>query len=182
MLMCGLDGLLLSAGAAIAHTYNIRPKQKLAQHTEDSEHQDQPPSAHTPPEPHGIPWSLNLFQHVIQENEKTQHRPQLVTVRVMVLPDGGFFSFGAVCGKIDPNKPTVTYRMLWPKTSHRGNRTPHHDQCTSLVSFTTANATHRNAARENPSIWIGRRISRDLRCPPVVVLEKTAQALVTLDG
>src|SRR5215471_11923426 len=70
--------------------------------------------------------------------------------------------------------PTVTYRMLWPKTSHSGNRTRHHDQCTLLVSFSTANATHRNPARENPSIWIGGRISRNLRYPPVVVLEKTA--------
>src|SRR6516225_2178967 len=78
--------------------------------------------------------------------------------------------------------PTATYRMLWPKTSHRGNRTRHHDQCTSLVSFSPANATHRNPAKENPSIWIRRRISRDLRCPPVVVLEKTAQAFATLDG
>src|SRR5215471_10648647 len=78
--------------------------------------------------------------------------------------------------------PTVTYRMLWPKTSHSGNRTRHHDQCTLLVSFSTANATHRNPARENPSIWIGGRISRDLRYPPVVVLEKTAQAFATLDG
>ena len=72
--------------------------------------------------------------------------------------------------------------MLRPKSSHRGNRTRHHDQCTSLVSFSTANATHRNPARENPSIWIGRRISRDLRYPPVVVLEKTTQAFATLDG
>src|SRR5262249_27476721 len=43
-------------------------------------------------------------------------------------------------------------------------------------------ATHRNPARENPSLWIGGRISRDLRYPPVVVLEKTAQAFATLDG
>jgi hypothetical protein len=34
-----------------------------------------------------------------------KHRPHLVTVRVMVLPDGSFFSFGAVFGEIDPNKP-----------------------------------------------------------------------------
>src|SRR6516165_7011995 len=78
--------------------------------------------------------------------------------------------------------PTVTYRKLWPKTSHSGNRTRHHDQCTLLVSFSTAKATHRNPAKENPSIWIGGRISRDLRYPPVVVLEKTAQALATVDG
>src|SRR6516165_1878072 len=78
--------------------------------------------------------------------------------------------------------PTVTYRKLWPKTSHSGNRTRHHDQCTLLVSFSTANATHRNPAKENPSIWIGGRISRDLRYPPVVVLEKTTQAFATLDG
>src|SRR6516225_12145617 len=104
-LMSGLDGVLLSTGAAIARTYNIRPKQKLAQHTKDCEHQDQLPSARTKSEPHGIPGSLNLFQQVIQENEETQHRPQLETVRVMVLPGGSFFSFGAVFGEIDPSKP-----------------------------------------------------------------------------
>jgi hypothetical protein len=102
--MCGLDGLLLSAGAAIAHTYNIRPKQKPAKHTEDSEHQDQPPSAQTQPEPYDLPRSLNSFQQVIQENKETRHCPQLVTVRFMVLPDGSFFSFGDLCGEIDPNK------------------------------------------------------------------------------
>src|SRR5215471_3201509 len=58
-------------GAAIAHTYNIRPIQKLARHTEDSKHQDQPPSDRTKSKPHGIPGSLNLLQQVIQENEET---------------------------------------------------------------------------------------------------------------
>jgi hypothetical protein len=74
-LMSGLDGVLLSTGATIALTYNIRPKQKLAQHIEDSEHQDQPPSARTESEPHGIPGSLNLFQQVIQENEENTTSP-----------------------------------------------------------------------------------------------------------
>src|SRR5260370_2127278 len=90
-------GLLLSAGAAIVHTYKIRPEQKLAQHTEDTEYQDQLPSART--HPHGIPGSLDSFQQVIEENEETQHRPQLVTARVMVLADGSRFSFGAGFGK-----------------------------------------------------------------------------------
>src|SRR5215469_14916554 len=40
--MSGLDEVLLSTRAWIAHTYNIRPIQKLARHTEDSKHQDQP--------------------------------------------------------------------------------------------------------------------------------------------
>src|SRR5215467_2322509 len=104
VVMSRLDGVLLSTVTAIAHMYNIRPKQKLAQHTEDSEHQDQPPSARTKSEPHRIPGSLYLFQQAIQENEETQHRPQLVTVRFRVLPDGSF-SFGAVFGEMDPNQP-----------------------------------------------------------------------------
>jgi hypothetical protein len=66
---------------AIAHTYNIRPKQKLAQHTEDSKQHDQLPSARTKSKPHDIAGSLNLFQQVIQENKEAQHRRQLVTVR-----------------------------------------------------------------------------------------------------
>ena len=84
----GLDGVLVSTGVAIAHTYNIRPIQKLAQHTEDSEPRDQLPSARTKSKPYGIPGSLNLFQQVIQENEEAQHRPQLITVGVMIYGAG----------------------------------------------------------------------------------------------
>ena len=53
------DGLLLSADSAIACTYNPRPEQKLAHHTENTRHEDQLPSARSQPQPHGLPRSLD---------------------------------------------------------------------------------------------------------------------------
>jgi hypothetical protein len=76
-------GLLLSAASAMARKYNPRPEQKLAHHTEDTSHEDQLPSARTQPEPHRLLMSLDSSQHVIGENEETQHCRQLVTVRAM---------------------------------------------------------------------------------------------------
>jgi hypothetical protein len=100
--MSGLDGMLLSTGATIALTYNIRPKQKLAQHTENSEHQDQP---HLPELNPNYTVSLSPSICFSKLSRKMRNRPQLVTVRFRVLPDGSFFSCGAVFGEIDPNKP-----------------------------------------------------------------------------
>ena len=68
VVMSRFDGVLLSTGAAIAYTYNIRPKQELAQHTEDSEPRDQLPSARTKSKPYGIPGPSIYFSKVIQEN------------------------------------------------------------------------------------------------------------------
>jgi len=49
--------------------------------------------------------SLDSSQHAIGENEETQHRRQLVTVRAMVLADRDFFSRCAVVGEKEPNEP-----------------------------------------------------------------------------
>jgi hypothetical protein len=49
--------------------------------------------------------SLDSSQHAIGENEETQHRRQLVTVRAMVLADRNFFSRCAVVGEKEPNEP-----------------------------------------------------------------------------
>jgi len=105
MKMLDSGGLLLSAGSAMAPSYSPRPEQKLAHHTEDTEHDDQLPSARPQPEPHVIPGSPDSFLQVIQENEEAQHRCHLVTVRVMVWPDGSLFSWGTVFGEKEPNKP-----------------------------------------------------------------------------
>jgi len=100
----GSGGLLLSAGSATVRTYNPTPGQKLAHHTEDTRHDDQLPSARTRPEPHRRLMSLDSSQQVIGENEGTQHRRQLVTVRVMVLADRDFFSRCAAVGEKEPNE------------------------------------------------------------------------------
>jgi hypothetical protein len=139
-------GLLLSAGSAIARKYNARPEQKLAHHTENTRHEDQLPSARSQPQPHGLPWSLDTFQQVIGENKETQYRRQLVTVRSFVLADRDFFSSCAIVGEKSQTNPTVMYRALWPKTTDKGNRTRHHDQCPSIVSFRTASTRQRNPA------------------------------------
>jgi len=47
---------------------------------------------------------LDSSQQLIGENEETQHRRQLVTVRMMVLADRDSFSRCAV-GEKEPNKP-----------------------------------------------------------------------------
>jgi len=98
-------GPLLSAGSAIPRRYNPTPEQKLAHHTKDTRHEDQLPSARTQPEPHRLLMSLDSSQHAIGENEETQHRRQLVTVRAMVLADRNFFSRCAVVGEKEPNEP-----------------------------------------------------------------------------
>ena len=54
--------------------------------------------------------------------------------------------------KIQTN-PTVTYRRLWPKTTHRGKRARHHDQCTSPSAsgpLTPRTARHRTGAGAEP--------------------------------
>jgi len=91
--------------------------------------------------------SLDSSQQVIGENEKTRHRRQLVTVRAIVLADRGFFSCCAIVSEKEPNEPDRYVRALWPKTTHKGKRTRHHDQCPSIVSFRTANTRQRNPAK-----------------------------------
>ena len=68
-------GMLLSAGSAMARTYNPRPEQKLAHHTEETRYGDQLPSARTQPEPHRL-LTFDSSQQVVGENEETQHRRQ----------------------------------------------------------------------------------------------------------
>ena len=101
----GWGGPLLSTDLAIARTYHPRPEQKLAHHTEDTRHEDQLPPARTQPEPHRLLMPLDSSQKVIGENEETQHRRQLVTVRMIVLADCDSFSRCAVFGEKEPNKP-----------------------------------------------------------------------------
>ena len=98
-------GPLLSADSATAPTYNPRPEQKLAHQSEDARHEDQLPSERIHSEPHRLLMSLDSSQQVIDENEETQHRRQLVTVRAIVLADRGFFSCCAVVGEKEPNEP-----------------------------------------------------------------------------
>ena len=140
-------GLLLSAGSAIAGKYNPRPEQKLAHHTENTRHEDQLPSARSQPKPHGLPWSLDSSQQVIGENTETQHRRQLVTGRSVVLTDVTSSPAAPSSAKKSQTNPTVMYRALWPKTTHKGKRTRHHDQCPSIVSFRTASTRQRNPAK-----------------------------------
>ena len=72
--------------SAIAPTYNLRPEQKLQNHTEYPKHEDQFPSARTHPEPYRLPGSLDSPQHVIRENDKAQQRRELVTIPTMCAP------------------------------------------------------------------------------------------------
>src|SRR5262249_27440306 len=73
--------------SAIATTYNLRPEQKLQNHTEYPKHNDQFPSARTHPEPYRLPGSLDSAQHVIRENDKAHQRREMVTVPTMPLAD-----------------------------------------------------------------------------------------------
>ena len=85
-----LGRLLLFAGSAMARTYNSRPEQKVARHTEETSYEAQFPSARTQPEPRRL-MSLDLAQRVISENEETQHRRQLVTAQATTLAYRDFF-------------------------------------------------------------------------------------------
>jgi hypothetical protein len=49
--------------------------------------------------------SLDSSRRVTGENEETQHRRQLVTVRAIVLADRDFFSRYAIVGEKEPNEP-----------------------------------------------------------------------------
>src|SRR5690349_23788250 len=100
----GWGGPLLSTDLAIARTYHPRPEQKLAHHTENTRHENQVPSARSQPQPHGLPRSLDSSQQVVGENEETQHRCQLVTVRAIVLADSHFFSGGGIVDEEEPNE------------------------------------------------------------------------------
>src|SRR5215470_9826167 len=121
--------------SAIAPTYNLRPEQKLQNHTEYPKHEDQFPSARTHPEPYRRPGSLDSPQHVIRENDKAHQRRQLVTVPTMPLTDRDFSFRYAVISEREPDEPTIMYRMLCPKTAHNGSKTRQHDQCASSVSL-----------------------------------------------
>src|SRR5215471_10163928 len=76
--------------SAIATTYNLRPEQKLQDHTEYPRHEDQFPSARTHPSPERLPRSLESPQHVIREKEKASQRRQLVTIPTMLWADRDF--------------------------------------------------------------------------------------------
>ena len=89
--------------SAIAPTYNLRPEQKLQNHTEYPKHDDQFPSAQTHPEPYRLPGSLDSPQHVIRENDKAHHRRELVTVPTMPLADRDF-SFRCVISETEPDE------------------------------------------------------------------------------
>src|SRR5215813_5060701 len=74
--------------SAIATTNNLRPEQKLQDHTEYPRHEDQFPSARTHPSPDRLPRSLESPQHVIHEKEKASQRRQLVTIAAAsIAPD-----------------------------------------------------------------------------------------------
>ena len=90
--------------SAIAPTYNLRPEQKLQNHTEYPKHDDQFPSARTHPEPYRLPGSLDSPQHVIRENDKAHQRRDLVTIRTMPLADRDFFFRCAVIGEREPDE------------------------------------------------------------------------------
>ena len=90
--------------SAIAPTYNLRPEQKLQNHTEYPKHDDQFPSARTHPEPYRRPGSLDSPQHVIRENGKAHQRRQLVTVPTMPLTDRDFFFRYAVISEREPDE------------------------------------------------------------------------------
>src|SRR5262249_15973482 len=90
--------------SAIATTYNLRPEQKLQNHTEYPKHNDQFPSARTHPEPYRLPGSLDSPQHVIRENAKAHQRRELVTVPTMPLEDRDFFFSCAVISERKPDE------------------------------------------------------------------------------
>jgi hypothetical protein len=69
--------------------------------------------------------SVDPSQQVVGENEETQHRCQLVTVRALVLADRDFVLCCAVVGEKEPSKPDRHVQTLWPKTTHKIKVTGH---------------------------------------------------------
>src|SRR5215813_8002338 len=128
--------------SAIATTNNLRPEQKLQDHTEYPRHEDQFPSARTHPSPDRLPRSLESPQHVIREKEKASQRRQLVTIPAMLLADRDFGC--AVVSERKPDESDGQVQNVWPMTAHNGSKTRHHHQCLSTVSLSTAKPRQRN--------------------------------------
>src|SRR5215470_16577013 len=76
---------LPSAGSAITGIHNLRPKQKLHNHTEQAKHDDRFPSARTHPQEHGLLLSFHVPQHVVREYDKAHQRRDLVTIPAMFM-------------------------------------------------------------------------------------------------
>ena len=93
----------------------------------------------------------------------------------LVLADRDFLLCCAVVGEKEPSNPTVTFRALWPKTTHKGNGTRHHNHCPwTVVSGLLA------PGREIPPrrIPTAGTAAAPLCRLSVIVLQQTTQSLL----
>src|SRR5262245_58777736 len=139
--------------SAIAPTYNLRPEQKLQNHTEYPKHEDQLPSARIHPEPYRLPGSLDSPQHFIRENDYAHQRRELVTVPTIPLADRDFFFR---CAVISERKPDESHDYVQDVVAaQNGSTTRHYDQCASSLSLRTAKI-RQSATRSNNHFYYGK--------------------------
>src|SRR5262249_16357628 len=96
----GLHWALLPARSAMIRRYGPVPDQKLEHHTEHPGHEGELQYGGTGRHL----MCLDLFQHVISENQDTQHGRQLINVQMVVVVDHDFLR-RAVVGQEQPNEP-----------------------------------------------------------------------------
>ena len=71
---------------------NLRPEQKLAQHGEESEQQEQLPLTRSKPSPHSLVRSLDSCEQVMGEQQETQHCRELIALWRVLADRDVFFS------------------------------------------------------------------------------------------
>src|SRR6516225_3343938 len=101
----------------------------MAHQTEDAGHKDELAFTRTHSKPHHLLMSVDPSQQVVDKNEETQHRCRLVTLWPSSWRIVTSSSAAPSSAKKSQANPTVMCRALWPNTTHKGNRTRHHDHC-----------------------------------------------------
>jgi hypothetical protein len=59
---------------------NVRPEEKLAHHTQETEDYEQLPLTRSKPDPHPLPRSRNSPEQIMREQQETQHRRELIAL------------------------------------------------------------------------------------------------------
>ena len=83
---------------------NLRPEEKLAHQTRETEHYEQLPLTRSKPYPDPLPRSLNSPEQIMREQQETQHRRELKALWTVLADRDVFFSRRAMRDKEQPNK------------------------------------------------------------------------------
>src|SRR5437764_14898924 len=71
---------------------NVRPEEKLADQTQETENYEQLPLTRSKPYPYPLPRSLNSPEQIMREQQEKQHRRELIALWTVLTDSDVFFS------------------------------------------------------------------------------------------